>query len=97
MSYLHGKTRPLIGKFLANKQLSQIKSDVEIRRKVGKRAPNLAAIWVGNDKASEIYLKRKRQAAEKTGIDMTVKQFPEKIAQEELITEISKLNKCEKN
>ena len=54
MAYL-GKTRPLVGKFLARKQLVQIQKDVDLRRKAGKRAPHLAAIWIGDDKASEIY------------------------------------------
>ena len=56
MAYL-GKTRPLVGKFLANRQLIQLQKDVEARRKEGKRAPHLAAIWVGDDTASEIYSK----------------------------------------
>lgn len=93
MAYL-GKTRPLIGKFLARKQLLLIQKDVELRRKAGKRAPHLAAIWVGDDKASEVYLTKKRSAAETTGIDMTIKKFPSNITQDELHHEIHKLNKC---
>jgi len=54
--------------------------------------PKLAVVLVGNDPASELYVRKKQQAAEKTGIDFMKIELPEQTTKEQLENEINKLN-----
>ena len=63
----------------------------EIRVKVAKfenRLPCLAVILVGENPASEIYIKRKRRACEEVGIRSIYKHFPMEISENELLKQI---------
>jgi len=88
------KTMPLMGKVLAKKQLSAVQNDVSLRIGRGLRPPKFAAIWVGNDKASEIYLRRKMDAATITGIKMDLIHYEKPISQEMMHKKIEELNRC---
>jgi len=55
--------------------------------------PHLAAVLVGNNPASEVYVKNKQQACEKAGIESTLHRLPEDVSQEELLKLLTKLNK----
>ena len=78
----------LDGKAVATKILDKIKQEVELKNK----KPHLAVILVGNDSASEIYVRNKQKAAEKVGILSTVIKLEETITQEELLAKIQELN-----
>lgn len=69
--------------------LSQI-----IQKKIseGKRAPGLAVIVVGNDPASSIYVRNKREACEQIGIRSFYHALPEEITEQELFELITQLN-----
>ena len=54
--------------------------------------PGLAVILVGNDPASEIYVRNKGKGCEETGMYSRTIQLPEETTQEELDSEIEKLN-----
>ena len=54
--------------------------------------PKLAVIMVGNDKASQVYVKNKSKACEEIGIIFEEYLLDENIKQEELINLIEKLN-----
>ena len=56
------------------------------------RQPVLAVVLVGDNPASLSYIKIKKQQAETAGINLTVKNYPESIAETDLISEIEKLN-----
>jgi methylenetetrahydrofolate dehydrogenase (NADP+)/methenyltetrahydrofolate cyclohydrolase len=56
-------------------------------------SPTLGVILVGNNPASESYVKNKIKACEKAGINHQLIKFNESITNEELINEIKRLNK----
>jgi methylenetetrahydrofolate dehydrogenase (NADP+)/methenyltetrahydrofolate cyclohydrolase len=58
-------------------------------------SPTLGVILVGNNPASESYVKNKIKACEKAGINHQLIKFDESITNEELINEIKRLNKSE--
>ena len=56
------------GKSIAEDVRNQVKSDVENRINNGQRAPGLAVILVGVDPASQVYVRKKREACAEAGI-----------------------------
>ena len=71
---------------------AEIKAEVAKMQADGKRVPGLAAILVGNDPASEVYVGHKERDCKEVGFYSIVARFPETITEEELLAEISKLN-----
>ncbi|WCK54854.1 bifunctional methylenetetrahydrofolate dehydrogenase/methenyltetrahydrofolate cyclohydrolase FolD [Aneurinibacillus sp. Ricciae_BoGa-3] len=70
----------------------------ELKQKVAKfnrefSQPVLTVILVGNDPASETYVKAKGKAAAEVGIRSFLIRFPEDVSQAELIHKIEQLNK----
>ncbi len=57
--------------------------------------PCLAAILVGDDPASEVYVRNKRKACEHVGIDSQLHRLPVTTTQDELLRLIARLNKDE--
>jgi methylenetetrahydrofolate dehydrogenase (NADP+)/methenyltetrahydrofolate cyclohydrolase len=55
-------------------------------------APGLVAVRVGNDPASEIYVRSKARKAQELGLRGTERIFPESMSQAELLAEIARLN-----
>lgn len=85
----------LDGKSLAKKIRQQLKSEVNQFVEKGLRNPSLAVILVGNDPASEVYVKNKRKACEEVGINSLYIHLAEDTPEEELLRIIDKLNKDE--
>ncbi len=81
-------TTILDGKNLAKKITEDIKKEVE---KLEKR-PKLAVILVGNNPASEIYVKNKQKKALELGFESIVLPLPEDISEENLLEQIYILN-----
>lgn len=79
------------GKELAGKIKSDLKIEVEGLRKKGV-IPKLAVIMIGNDKASEVYVRNKSRACNEVGIDFEEFLKDENTTQEELIKLIDELN-----
>ena len=80
------------GKLVASKIREEIKDRVaEIKNKHSK-IPGLAAILVGDDPASEIYVRNKRKACEDVGIYSEEHKLSGDIAQEDLLKLINRLN-----
>lgn len=65
-----------------------------IKKKVetSESKPHLVAILVGNNPASESYIKMKRRACENVGIQFSLVHFEETITEQELISKIQELN-----
>lgn len=79
------------GKELAKKIRGELKLEVENLRKNGI-IPKLAVIMVGNDKASEVYVRNKSKACNEIGIEFEEFLMDSNIKQEELINLIKTLN-----
>jgi len=82
----------LDGKTIATRLLEQIKARVDHKRTLGLRPPGLAVIMVGSNPASQVYVRNKRQACERTGVVSHSHDLPESITQEQLLALIDRLN-----
>jgi len=60
--------RILDGKAIAESVLEEVKSQVDERLEAGKPAPGLAVVLVGDNPASQVYVRNKIRSCEKTGI-----------------------------
>ena len=81
---------------LDGRELSKI-SEESIKRKVQELSsknikPTLATILVGNDPASETYVKMKRNTCARVGMESIAVELSEKTSTEELLETIRKLN-----
>lgn len=76
------------GKALAEKVCAQVKTEAEGL----PRRPCLAAVLVGNDPASEIYVRNKERDCVKCGIDSRRFDLPESVSERELLELIARLN-----
>lgn len=81
------------GKKIANELLAELSKDVEKLKKNFNLNPVLAVILVGNDAASEVYVRNKKIAAESVGIGSVQHVLPENITENELISKIEELNR----
>ena len=82
----------LDGKGIALKVREQVRQQVEKRVAQGHRAPGLATVLVGEDPASQVYVRNKHRAAEKAGIVNFHKELPADISQQGLLQVIDELN-----
>jgi methylenetetrahydrofolate dehydrogenase (NADP+)/methenyltetrahydrofolate cyclohydrolase len=55
--------------------------------------PCLAAVLVGDDPASEVYVRNKRRACEEVGIESQLHRLPASVAPDEMLQLVAKLNK----
>jgi len=82
----------LYGKLVAQILLSRLKNDILMLDK----KPGLAVVLVGNDSASKLYVDLKEKKAEEIGINFSRYDFPENVSQDEILSQIEKLNADEK-
>ncbi len=80
------------GKATATTIKAEIKQEVEEIVARGGKRPHLAAILVGHDGGSETYVKNKVLACEACGFQSTLLRFEDTITEEELLSNVSKLN-----
>ena len=81
------------GKQIANEILEEVKTKIaQLDFK-----PKLAVIFVGDDKPSQTYVRRKQEAAKYAGIDFEIYSFPTNIEKEKLVKNIKDIQKKEKN
>ena len=81
----------LDGKKLASHSEEEIKKEVLTLKKHGI-TPTLATILVGNDPASETYVRMKRNTCKKVGMESIAVELPEATTTEELLETIDDLN-----
>ncbi len=79
------------GKAVASEIRTKIKKDVEQLRSKGI-VPGLAAVLVGDNPASQVYVRNKRKACEEAGIYSEEHKLPADLKQEELVKLINDLN-----
>ena len=82
----------LDGKAFADRMLDEVKSGVDARNQKGLRAPCLAVVLVGEDPASQVYVKGKIAACARTGITSIERRPSSDISQENLNQLIEALN-----
>jgi methylenetetrahydrofolate dehydrogenase (NADP+)/methenyltetrahydrofolate cyclohydrolase len=80
------------GKAVAARVHEQVGAAVQARLAKGLRAPGLATVLVGQDPASEIYVRNKRATCEKVGIRSLPMHFDASLSEERLLAEIDRLN-----
>jgi methylenetetrahydrofolate dehydrogenase (NADP+)/methenyltetrahydrofolate cyclohydrolase len=85
----------LDGKLLAQRMRSELAEEVIEFIQNNGVVPCLAAVLVGEDPASEVYVRNKRKACEAVGIDSQLHRLPADAAIEDLLKLISRLNKDE--
>ena len=83
------------GKQLAQKRREEIKQAVEELKTQGI-PPGLAVILVGEDPASQVYVRNKEKACHEVGFYSEVYRLPEDTSQEDLLNLIERLNNDEK-
>lgn len=93
-------TNILDGKLVSNEILTGVKEKIDYHisqsnDKIGYTIskPSMAIVLVGNNPASESYVKGKLKACDKAGINHTLIRFDESITAFDLLEEVKKLNK----
>ena len=82
----------LDGKALANQILTKVQFVIDELRAQNKRQPALAVVIVGNNPASQIYVRNKQNACKKVGIFSIEYAMPDDATQEGLLNLIHQLN-----
>ena len=82
----------LDGKAAAARMLTTIRAAVTERVARAARIPALAVILVGDDPASQIYVRNKRRACEEVGVRSVSFDLPSSVTQAELLALIGRLN-----
>lgn len=81
------------GKVLSSKIKNKLKTEVLSIKQKYQEVPHLVVVLVGNDPASESYVKAKQRACKSIGITSTLIRFDDSISENELIEQVEKLNK----
>jgi methylenetetrahydrofolate dehydrogenase (NADP+)/methenyltetrahydrofolate cyclohydrolase len=84
--------RIIDGKAVAADIRRQVKDSVDRRAARGTRQPGLAVVLVGNDPASEIYVRNKRNACAEAGVLSRSYDLPSDTSQQQLLELIDALN-----
>jgi methylenetetrahydrofolate dehydrogenase (NADP+)/methenyltetrahydrofolate cyclohydrolase len=80
------------GKAIAAQLREEIANQVEARAQAGKSRPGLATVLVGDNPASDVYVRMKQKACEKAGIKSFGHRLPADISQEDLEKLVADLN-----
>ena len=84
--------RVIDGKARAERVTAEIKVQIAARVAAGKPPPGLAVVLVGENPASEIYVRNKRRTTEAVGMKSFSYDLPGTVSQHELLTLIARLN-----
>lgn len=82
------------GKALAAKMQAELKVKVD-KLKEADNVPGLAVILVGEDPASQIYVRNKARQATAIGLNSSVVRLPETVSEQELLDLIEQYNQSE--
>lgn len=84
--------RIIDGQALAQSIRAEVRDRVATAQKAARRAPGLAVILVGDNPASEVYVRNKVRACEDAGIFSLLTRLPAQTSQSTLLAEIDRLN-----
>ncbi|HZU38176.1 MAG TPA: bifunctional methylenetetrahydrofolate dehydrogenase/methenyltetrahydrofolate cyclohydrolase FolD [Gemmataceae bacterium] len=82
----------LDGKALAQTIQAETAAAVQAFARAHDRRPGLAAVLVGDNPASQVYVRNKRRACEKVGIESWLHELPRETTQAELLALLDRLN-----
>lgn len=82
----------LDGRQLAKTMKAELAEEVRQLTQSGSRPPHLAAVLVGEDPASQVYVRNKVRSCERVGLKSTLIRKPADISQEELLQIVADLN-----
>jgi len=80
------------GKGLAAALRNRVRDEVAQLRRLERLTPGLAVVLVGDDAASQIYVRSKAQQSEEVGIKSFVHRLPADLREEDLLTLVRGLN-----
>ena len=80
------------GKAIAAGIRAELRQDVEQFQQSSDLSPQLAAVLVGDDPASAVYVRNKQRACEQTGIRSVLHRLPAETSQADLLTLVAQLN-----
>ncbi|KKS92076.1 MAG: Bifunctional protein FolD [Parcubacteria group bacterium GW2011_GWC1_43_12] len=80
--------------FDGKKVAEKIKKEIAKEIKAKNLKPKLAVILIGDDEASKIYVRLKKQAGEKIGIKVEEYDFSSRAREDDIIVKINELNKA---
>jgi 5,10-methylene-tetrahydrofolate dehydrogenase/methenyl tetrahydrofolate cyclohydrolase len=80
------------GTAIAAKVRAQVAAAVEVRVAAGKQRPGLAAVLVGENPASQVYVRNKRKACAEAGIESFGYELPKTATQKEVEDLVVQLN-----
>ena len=80
------------GKKIAGELLQKLKEEISQRKIDGVRSPCLAVLLIGDNPASEVYVRNKKIACEKIGIKSISVDLRSDVSEEEVLTIVKKLN-----
>lgn len=85
--------RLIDGRGLAAEVKNQVRGRIEAALARGRRRPGLAVVKVGNDPASEVYVRNKRRACEEVGIRSVAHDLAASTSEIALLSLIDELNR----
>ena len=89
----HGKSRAVAAQLIDGKAVAKVLEGEVAARIAGLPfRPGLVAVRVGNDPASEVYVRNKARKARELGLEGTELVFPESMSEDELLAEVARLN-----
>lgn len=82
----------LDGRQVADSVRGRLKQRVEAYKNLTGRGPHLVVVLVGQDPASEVYVRNKHLACQKIGMESTVLKFAADLSADQFLIELQKLN-----
>src|SRR5687768_4634973 len=88
------QARAVTARLIDGKAIAQ-KTEAEVAAAIARLdfKPGLVAVRVGNDPASEIYVRNKARKARELGLQGTELVFPDSLSEAELLEEVERLNR----
>lgn len=82
----------LDGKALSNQIKTEIKTEVDQLLSSGERPPHLAAVLIGDNPASQVYVRNKVRSCEQVGFKSTLIRRDATVSEEEVLQIVEQLN-----
>ena len=80
------------GKKISQQRIEAVAQAVKARQEKGLHTPCLAVVLVGNDPASAVYVRNKKLACQKSGIESRSYELPSETMQDDLLKLVDELN-----
>ena len=80
------------GKKISQQRIEAVAQAVKARQEKGLRTPCLTVVLVGDDPASAVYVRNKKLACQKSGIESRSYELPSETTQDDLLKLVDELN-----